>query len=40
MTLRHDAYDRTSFVPGVLLAIKAVTELPGLTIGLDSLLGF
>jgi 4-hydroxy-tetrahydrodipicolinate reductase len=40
LTLRHDAYDRTSFVPGVLLAIKAVTELPGLTIGLDSLLGF
>lgn len=40
LTLRHDAYDRTCFVPGVLLAIKSVTELPGLTIGLDSLLGF
>ncbi|HUC38141.1 MAG TPA: 4-hydroxy-tetrahydrodipicolinate reductase [Acidimicrobiales bacterium] len=40
LTLRHDAYDRTSFMPGVLLAVKAVARLPGLTIGLDRLLGF
>jgi len=40
LTLRHDAYDRTSFLPGVLMAVKAVGELPGLTVGLDSLLGF
>jgi len=40
LSIRHDAYDRTSFMPGVLLAVKAVGGLPGLTIGLDSLLGF
>ena len=40
LTIRHDAYDRTSFMPGVLLAVKAVGGLPGITIGLDSLLGF
>jgi 4-hydroxy-tetrahydrodipicolinate reductase len=39
-TLRHDAYDRTSFMPGVLLAIRAVAERPGLTVGLGALLGF
>jgi len=40
LTIRHDAYDRTSFIPGILLAIKSVPTRPGLTIGLDSLLGF
>jgi len=39
LSIRHDSYDRTSFMPGVLLAIRAVREHPGLTIGLDSLLG-
>jgi 4-hydroxy-tetrahydrodipicolinate reductase len=39
LTIRHDSYDRTSFMPGVLLAVKRVAETPGLTIGLDSLLG-
>jgi 4-hydroxy-tetrahydrodipicolinate reductase len=39
LTLRHDSYDRTSFMPGVLLAIRAVIERPGLTVGLDALLG-
>ena len=39
LTIRHDSYDRTSFMPGVLLAVKAVGERPGLTIGLDPLLG-
>jgi 4-hydroxy-tetrahydrodipicolinate reductase len=38
LSLRHDSYDRTSFMPGVLLAIKAVAERPSLTVGLDSLL--
>ena len=38
LTLRHDSYDRSSFMPGVLLAVKNVAERPGLTIGLDSLL--
>ena len=40
LTIRHDSYDRTSFMPGVLLAIREVANRPGLTIGLDTLLGF
>lgn len=39
LTIRHDSYDRTSFMPGVLLAVKRVGELPGLTVGLDAVLG-
>jgi len=39
LTIRHDSTDRTSFMPGVLLAIRAVRGRPGLTVGLDSLLG-
>ena len=39
LSIRHDSYDRTSFMPGVLLAVKAVGERPGVTIGLDPLLG-
>ena len=38
LTLRHDSYDRKSFMPGVLLAVRAVRERPGLTVGLGSLL--
>lgn len=38
LTLRHDSYDRDSFMPGVLLAAKAVAHRPGVTIGLDPLL--
>ena len=39
LTIRHDSYDRSSFMPGVLLAVKAVADRPGLTVGLDPLLG-
>jgi 4-hydroxy-tetrahydrodipicolinate reductase len=39
LTLRHDSLDRTSFMPGVLLAVRAVADRPGLTVGLDPLLG-
>ena len=39
LSIRHDSYDRSSFMPGVLLAAKRVGACPGLTIGLDSLLG-
>ncbi len=39
LTIRHDAYDRSSFMPGVLMAVKAVAQRPGMTIGLDALLG-
>jgi 4-hydroxy-tetrahydrodipicolinate reductase len=38
LTIRHDTTDRTAFMPGVLMAIRAVASRPGLTIGLDSLL--
>jgi 4-hydroxy-tetrahydrodipicolinate reductase len=38
LTIRHDTYDRSSFMPGVLLAAKAVAGKPGVTIGLDQLL--
>jgi 4-hydroxy-tetrahydrodipicolinate reductase len=38
LTIRHDSTDRTSFVPGVLMAIRWVPTNPGLTVGLDALL--
>ncbi len=38
LTIRHDSYDRSSFMPGVVLAAKSVASKPGLTIGLDALL--
>jgi 4-hydroxy-tetrahydrodipicolinate reductase len=38
LTIRHDSYDRSSFMPGVLLAVRAIRELPGLTIGIGALL--
>ena len=39
LTIRHDSYDRSSFMPGVLLAVKKVADTAGLTVGLDNLLG-
>jgi 4-hydroxy-tetrahydrodipicolinate reductase len=39
LTIRHDSYDRESFMPGVLLGIREVRSRPGLTVGLDALLG-
>jgi len=39
LTIRHDSMDRTSFMPGVLLAIRQVSKLPGVTVGLERLLG-
>lgn len=39
LSIRHDSIDRTSFMPGVLLAVKAVPDTPGVTVGLDVLLG-
>jgi 4-hydroxy-tetrahydrodipicolinate reductase len=35
LTLRHDTFDRTSFMPGVLLGIRKVVSHPGLTVGLE-----
>ena len=40
LTIRHDSLDRASFMPGVLMAVRGVASLPpGLTVGLDGLLG-
>jgi len=39
LTIRHDSTDWTSFMPGVVMAVKAVASRPGLTVGLDELLG-
>lgn len=39
LVIRHDSIDRTSFMPGVLLATKSIASRPGLTVGLDVLLG-
>ena len=39
LTIRQDSYDRDSFMPGVVLALKKIADHPGLTIGLDTFLG-
>lgn len=39
LTLRHDSYDRASFMPGVLLAVRQIGRRPGLTVGIEHLLG-
>lgn len=38
LTIRHDSIDRSSFAPGVLLAVRRIAERPGLTLGLEPLL--
>ncbi|PKQ28242.1 MAG: 4-hydroxy-tetrahydrodipicolinate reductase [Candidatus Anoxymicrobium japonicum] len=38
LTIRHDATDRSCFMPGVIMAVKAIADMPGLTIGLEPLL--
>ncbi len=39
LTIRHDGFDRDAYMPGVLLAVREVGNRPGLTLGLDPLLG-
>jgi len=39
LSIRHDSLHRTSFMPGVLLAVREVGQRPGLTVGLEPLLG-
>lgn len=39
LTIRHDSNDRSSFMPGVVLAAQRIGEVPGLSIGLDGILG-
>ena len=38
LTIRHDSIDRVSFMPGVVLAVRKVSALHGLVIGLENLL--
>jgi 4-hydroxy-tetrahydrodipicolinate reductase len=39
LTIRHDSLDRESFMPGVLAAVREVPNRPGLTFGIDDILG-
>jgi 4-hydroxy-tetrahydrodipicolinate reductase len=39
LTIRHDSLSRASFMPGVLMGIRHVLRHPGLTVGLEPLLG-
>jgi 4-hydroxy-tetrahydrodipicolinate reductase len=39
LTIRHDSLDRVSFTPGVLLGVRRIAEVPGLTVGLEPFLG-
>ena len=38
LTIRHDSYDRGSFMPGVLLGVREIASRPGVTVGLEHLL--
>jgi 4-hydroxy-tetrahydrodipicolinate reductase len=40
LSIRHDSFDRISFMPGVLAGIRAVSAHPGLTVGLEHVLSF
>jgi 4-hydroxy-tetrahydrodipicolinate reductase len=37
-SIRHDSHDRTSFMPGVVAAVRAASDRPGVTVGLDEVL--
>jgi 4-hydroxy-tetrahydrodipicolinate reductase len=39
LTIRHDSLDRVSFMPGVLAAVRTIGSRPGLTVGIESILG-
>ncbi|HET7303635.1 MAG TPA: dihydrodipicolinate reductase C-terminal domain-containing protein, partial [Segeticoccus sp.] len=39
LTIRHDSFDRVSFMPGVLTGVRQVADHPGLTVGLEHYLG-
>jgi 4-hydroxy-tetrahydrodipicolinate reductase len=39
LTIRQDSYDRMSYMPGVIVACKRIADHPGLTLGLDAILG-
>lgn len=39
LTLTHNSFTRASYMPGVLAAVRGVADRPGLTVGIDTLLG-
>lgn len=39
LTIRHDTIDRSSFMPGVMIAVKKIGSMSGLVLGLDKVLG-
>jgi len=39
LTIRHDSTGRDSFIPGILLAIRAVMDRKELVVGLENLIG-
>ena len=39
LSIRHDSLNRSSFMPGVLLGVRGVASRPGLTVGIETLLG-
>jgi 4-hydroxy-tetrahydrodipicolinate reductase len=39
LTIRHDSFDRISFMPGVMAGVRQVGDHPGLTVGLENYLG-
>ena len=39
LTIRHDSFERVSFMPGVLTGVRNVVTTPGLTVGLENFLG-
>ena len=38
LTIRHDSMDRASFTPGVLVGVRNISDIPGLTVGLENFL--
>nr|WP_076388873.1 4-hydroxy-tetrahydrodipicolinate reductase [Vaginimicrobium propionicum] len=39
LLIRDDSFDRSSYMPGIIAAVRAIQNRPGLTIGIDELLG-
>ncbi|MGI5876865.1 MAG: dihydrodipicolinate reductase C-terminal domain-containing protein, partial [Dethiobacteria bacterium] len=40
LTIRHDSYDRKSFMPGIIMAVKKIISLEGLFYGLETVIDF
>jgi 4-hydroxy-tetrahydrodipicolinate reductase len=38
LTIRHDTYDRSAYLPGVILAIRKLGDVKGLVCGLENLI--